>query len=184
MAAFREDHGQYPGGTGMNEVLLNDLAAHVAQAIDPLPAGRSRKQQMQEELLAHLLAIFDEELASHKDEETAVGQAKKRFGLPDDLCGELQAAVPLPERLVFLLCGKGKTMWRWLWAVGCVAVMVGMGFVLPAIAHLSNADHIVKSEAYPLAMCVALLVLGLTLTLSGLGAVAYTVVKALRARSC
>ena len=168
----------------MNDGLLNDLSAHVVQVIGPLPASRSRKQQMREELLAHLLALYDEEFASHRDEQAAASQAKKRFGRPDDLSSEFQAAVPLLERLVFLVLAKGNTMWRWLRIVGCVAILVGLGFVFPAIAHLSNADHIARSEVYPLRMTVALLVLGLVLTLSGLGGIAYSAVQVFRARSC
>jgi hypothetical protein len=168
----------------MNEAILNDLTTHVLQALGPLPARRSRKQQMEEELLAHLFGLYDEEVASLKNEQAAASRAKKRFGRPDDLCGELQAAVPLLERLVFLVYRKGNIVWRWLWIIGCVAVLVGLGFVFPAIAQLSNRDHLMRSEAFSLGMCVALLVLGLVLALGGLGTVVYSVVRAFRARSC
>jgi hypothetical protein len=169
----------------MNEAILNDLTTHVLQAIGPLPASRFRKQQMQEELLAHLLALYDEELASLQEEQAAASRAKQRFGRANDLCSELQAAVPMLERLVFLVYGKGNLMWRWIWIIGCVAVLVGLGFVLPGIAYLRNGEpnvHLSPSQAFWLH--VSLPVLGLVLTLSGLGAIAYSVVRALRARSC
>jgi hypothetical protein len=168
----------------MNEAILNSLAGHILQALGPLPASRSHKQQMQQELLAHLLALYEEELAVVKDEQAAVRRAKQRFGRAEELGAELQTALPMLERLIFLLYRKGQIMWRWIWIVGCVAIMVGLGFVLPAIAQLRNADHIARSEAYPFAMCLALLGLGLVLSLGGVGTVAYSVVRAFRARSC
>jgi len=87
----------------MNDAILNDLTAHVIQAIEAFPASRARRQQMQEELLAHLFGIYDEELDRLQDERAAADRAKQRFGRPDDLAGELQVAVPLLERLVFRL---------------------------------------------------------------------------------
>ena len=140
---------------------------------------------MQQELLAHLLSLYDEELAFLQDEQKAAVRAKQRFGRVDDLCNDLQAAVPLPERLVFLISRKGNLMKRWLWIIGCVAVYVGMGFILPAIqlwrsagpnAHLSVTEAFWTSFGLPL--------LGLVLTLGGLGTIAYSVVRAFRARSC
>ena len=108
----------------MNQAILDDLTAYVLQAVGPLSGSRSRKQQMQEELLAHLLSLYDEELVSLQDEQAAAVRAKQRFGRVDHLCSELQAAVPLLERLVFVVYGKGNLMKRWLWIIGCVAVYV------------------------------------------------------------
>jgi hypothetical protein len=168
----------------MNEAILKDLTSYVLRALGAVPASRSHKQQMQEELLAHLLALYEEELASVKEEGAAANRAKQRFGRAADLSGELQAAVPMFERLIFVVCGKGKIMWRWIWILGCVAVLVGLGFVFPAIAHLRNGDHITRSEVYSFEMCLALLGLGLALSLGGIGTVAYSLVRAFRARSC
>ena len=169
----------------MNDGILNDLTAHVIQTIGALPASRARRQQMQEELLAHLFGIYDEELDRLQDERAAADRAKQRFGRPDDLSGELQVAVPLLERLVFLLCGKGNLMWRWLWIVGCLALLVGLGFVLPGIAHFRNgmpAPHVGVSEAFWIYL--GLPVFGGIIALAGLGMVVYSVVRAFRTRSC
>src|SRR5579871_6465719 len=106
----------------MNNVVLNELTAHVAQAIGSLPASVGRRQKMQEELLAHLLDIFDEELERLDDERAALDHAKQRFGRPDDLRSELVTAVPSVERLILLVCGKGSAMWRWLWIVGILGM--------------------------------------------------------------
>jgi hypothetical protein len=140
---------------------------------------------MQEELLAHLLALYEEELVSVKVEQAAAHRAKERFGRADDLSSELQAAIPLLERLVFLIFRKGKLMKRWLWIIGCMAVFVGLGFILPAIqlwrsggpnAHLSHTQAFWPYLGLP--------VLGLVLCLGGLATVAYSIIRAFRARSC
>src|SRR5690348_11415200 len=118
----------------MNEAVLNSLTAHIAGTVDSLPASGARRQQMQEELLAHLLDIYDEELERLQDERAAEDRAKQRFGRADELRSELTTAVPWVERLIILMCGKGSIMRRWLMYFGGVlAVFVGMGFVLPAI---------------------------------------------------
>jgi hypothetical protein len=169
----------------MKEAILDDLTAYVLQAVGPLFGSRSRKQQMQEELLAHLLSLYDEELASLQDEQKAAVRAKQRFGRVDDLCNALQAAVPLPERLGFLISRKGILMKRWLWIIGCVAVYVGMGLILPAIQLWRSGGpngHLSVTEAFW--MYPSLPLLGLVLTLGGLGAIAYGVVRAFRARRC
>ncbi len=58
-----------------------------------------RKRRMRDELLAHLSAIYDEELARHNDPLAAVAAAGERFGSPAELTAELQATVPYLERL-------------------------------------------------------------------------------------
>jgi hypothetical protein len=169
----------------MNDDILNDLTAHVIQTIGALPASRARRRQMQEELLAHLVGIYDEEVERLQDERAVADRAKQRFGRPDDLSGELQGAVPLLERLVFLFCGKGHIMWRWLWIVGCVAILVGLSFVLPGIAHYRNGVpdlHLGVNEAFWIYFGLPLF--GGIITLAGLGMVVSSVVRAFRTRSC
>jgi hypothetical protein len=164
----------------MNQAILDDLTAYVRQAVGPLFGSRLRKRQMQEELLAHLLSLYDEELALLQDKQKAAARAKQRFGRVDDLCNDLQAAVPLVERLFFFISRKGNLMKRWLWIIGCVAVYVGVGLILPAI-QLWRSGGSLADRGF---LVLALPVLGLVLTLGGLGTIAYSVVRAFRARSC
>jgi hypothetical protein len=164
----------------MNDDVLNDLTAHVAQAVEALPASRTRRQHMQEELLAHLLDLYDEELAQIRDERAAADRAKQRFGRPDDLRSDLATAVPMVERLILLTCGKGNVMWRWLWIMGVLAVMVGMGFVLPAAAKLRNPDPIMPGDRFGVGV---LLPFGVVVTLLGLGFFGYSLLRVFRARS-
>jgi hypothetical protein len=165
----------------MNDAVLNDLTAHVAQTIGSLPASRARRQRMQEELLAHLLDIYDEELERLEDERAAADRAKQRFGRAADLRGELVSTVPRVERLILLMCGKGSTMWRWLWIVGVLGVFVGMGFVLPAVAKLRNPAPIMPYDRFGIGV---LLPFGVVVTLLGLGLFGYSLLRVFRARRC
>jgi hypothetical protein len=122
---------------------------------------------MSEELLAHLLATFDEELARRGDEREAAAAAMQRFGGPDELARELHASVPTLERLFYHLgIRKGAVMWRWLLILGVVALFVGPGFICPALAQLHEQGSMVALE-------VVLLVFGTALTLAGLVSLAY-----------
>ena len=165
----------------MNDAILNDLTAHVSRALRSLPACRSRRRQMQEELLAHLLDLYDEELERLRDERAAAERARQRFGQPDDLGSELAAAVPWPERLILLLCGKGGIMWRWLWIVGVVAVLVGLGFVFPAVAQLRRPEPLTPDDRFGIGV---LLPFGVVVTLLGVELFGYSLFRVFRARRC
>jgi hypothetical protein len=165
----------------MSEVVLNDLTAYVVQTIRFLPASRARRQQMQEELLAHILDIYDEELQRLQDEWAAADRAKQRFGKADDLRRELTTAVPWVERLILLMCGKGSIMWRWLWIVGLLAVFVGMGFVLPAVHQLRHPAPITPNDRFGISV---LFPFGIVVTLLGLVLFGYSLLRVYRARRC
>ena len=55
-------------------------------------------------------------------------------------------------------------MRRWMVPLGCVGVLVGMGFVCPAIALVRDQGSLPLVE-------IALLLLGTALTLGGLGVI-------------
>ncbi|MGO9111219.1 MAG: hypothetical protein ACLP9L_18495 [Thermoguttaceae bacterium] len=86
----------------MNDVTLTELKIVVEQAVRPVRATMARKRKMREELLAHLLAIFEEEAEKLGDEQTALEQAKQRFGDPRELTGQLQQTVPQWDRFARL----------------------------------------------------------------------------------
>jgi hypothetical protein len=165
----------------MNEIVLNDLTAHIDHAIGSLPATGARRQQMHEELLAHLLDIYDEELERLQDEQAALIQAKQRFGRLDELRSDLLTAVPIVERLLLLICGKGSIMWRWLWIVGVLGVFVGMGFVLPAVQQLRSPAPITPSDRFGISV---LFPFGIVLTVLGLVLFGYSMLRVFRARRC
>jgi ATP-dependent Clp protease ATP-binding subunit ClpC len=73
----------------------------VERAVRPVRANIARKRRMRDEMLAHLSAIYDEELAGHNDPLVAVKATAKRFGDPAELTAELQATVPRRESWEF-----------------------------------------------------------------------------------
>ena len=77
----------------MNDVTLKDLKIVVERAVRPVRATLARKRRMREELLAHLVSIFEEEAENLGDDRAALLAAKKRFGDPKELTGQLQETV-------------------------------------------------------------------------------------------
>ena len=100
----------------MNDVTLQELKRVVEQAVRPVRATMARKRRMREELLAHLMAIFEEEAERLGDEQAALEQAKQRFGDPRELTGQLQQAVPRWDRCRSILenmgCQPGESAWH------------------------------------------------------------------------
>jgi ATP-dependent Clp protease ATP-binding subunit ClpC len=75
----------------------------VERAVRPVRASVGRKRKMREELLAHLTAIYDEELERLKNPAAAADEAAKRFGEPLELAHEIELALPLHERLNYFV---------------------------------------------------------------------------------
>lgn len=80
----------------MNDVTLQELKIVVERAVRPVRATVARKRKMREELLAHLVSIFEEE-ARHGDEQAAVERARERFGDVRELSGQIQGTIPRRE---------------------------------------------------------------------------------------
>jgi hypothetical protein len=71
----------------------------IERTVRPLHAGTQRKLKIREELLAHLEAIYEQELTRTQNPDAAFTEAATRFGNPTDLTRELQSTVPAHERL-------------------------------------------------------------------------------------
>jgi hypothetical protein len=69
----------------MNETSLKELKIVVERAVRPVRATTKRKRKMREELLAHLVSIFQEEVDSLGDEQVALQRVRERFGDPEEL---------------------------------------------------------------------------------------------------
>ena len=92
---------------------MNELMIHVERAVRPIQARERRKLAMRRELLAHLTFIYEEEMARHPDDEpAALRAALERFGEPAELRRELQASVPLWERVLFF-GPRVERHWQW-----------------------------------------------------------------------
>lgn len=100
----------------MNDATLNELKIVVERAVRPIRATMTRKRRVREELLAHLVSVFDEEARRVGDEQTALDQAKRRFGDPRELTGQLQQAVPCWDRCWSVLecmgCQPSESAWH------------------------------------------------------------------------
>jgi hypothetical protein len=77
----------------MNDSTLTQLKIIVERAVRPVQASAARKRKMREELLAHVVGVFEEE-AKLGDERAALERTALRFGNPAEVTVHLQASVP------------------------------------------------------------------------------------------
>jgi ATP-dependent Clp protease ATP-binding subunit ClpC len=100
----------------MNDAILTELKVVVEQVVRPIRAPIARKRRMREELLTHLLAIFQEEDRHGDDEQAALERAMRRFGDPGQLTGQLQQAVTRWDRYRSVLeqmgCQPNESAWH------------------------------------------------------------------------
>ena len=82
----------------MNEPTLTQRKIIVERAVRPVRASTARKRKMREELLAHVVGVFEEE-ARLGDEQAALARTQERFGQAAELTGQLQASVPRADRI-------------------------------------------------------------------------------------
>jgi hypothetical protein len=87
----------------MTEQSETQLRIIVERAVRLVLGSAARKNRMREELLAHLTAIAEDELASHGDELRAVQRASERLGSPALLTRDLQNSLPLGEKWTALV---------------------------------------------------------------------------------
>jgi hypothetical protein len=78
----------------MNESTLTQMMIVVERAVRPVWASSARKRKMREELLAHVVGVFEEESAKLGDERAAVERTALRFGNPAEVMSQLQETVP------------------------------------------------------------------------------------------
>jgi cation transporter-like permease len=78
---------------------MNEFMVLVERAVRPVQAGPTKKLRMREELLAHLMAIHEEELARLGEDSAARTEAIRRFGDSAALTVELQQSVKWSDRI-------------------------------------------------------------------------------------
>jgi hypothetical protein len=78
---------------------MNEFMVLVERAVRPVQAGPKKLTRMREELLAHLVSIYEEECARLGDESAARAEAIRRFGDPVALTAELQQSVTWNDRI-------------------------------------------------------------------------------------
>src|SRR5262249_27248302 len=97
VAAIRQRPRGHHRSTRMHEASLTRLKIIVERAGRPVRASTRRQRAMREELLAHLLGVFEEESARLGDDRAALERTALRFGDPTEVMGELQATVPFGD---------------------------------------------------------------------------------------
>jgi hypothetical protein len=121
----------------MSESTLSAFESYLEQTLASLPIRAGRRREIRDELLAHLLNVYEDELARHGDERKASAETLRRFGAADFLSTELESSIPVWERgLTWILGQKEKIMWRLFLVLGILSVLVGLGFVMPAVQEI------------------------------------------------
>lgn len=81
----------------MKKSTLTHLKIMVERVVRPVPASMARKRRVREELLDHVTAVFEEEMARLGDEQAALERTAQRFGNPDELTGQLLKSIPAKD---------------------------------------------------------------------------------------
>jgi hypothetical protein len=149
-----------------------NLRKDVERVVRPIRASTWRKNQMREELLAHLEGLLAEEKARRGDDVDAVRRARARFGEPGQLTTELQATVPRWERWAFvpvpgLQRGRrrpGETLGayqrRWIVRMTCLVLVWG-GFAVGCALVGPRRIELTGFFLVQVLVCTLLLGLGL-----------------------
>jgi hypothetical protein len=149
----------------MNDSTLTELKIVVERAVRPVRATFNRKRRMREELLAHLVATFEEEAGKLGDEQAALRQVKQRFGDPNELTSELQQAVPRWNRWRSLLehmgCQPGESAWDLAAKHFMVALVIYSTALLLWLVAMWRLGHLPDVGPDVLHFVVTAVVLGL-----------------------
>ncbi len=128
----------------MNNASLDPAIAQrfklaVERAVRPLAATFERKRALREELLAHLMSVYDEEFQRSSTSEAASDRALARFGDPHALTADLQTSVPSWNRMLSRvqwtprpedLKPWGLLRWIVLFTFAFNALMISLSYLL------------------------------------------------------
>lgn len=135
--------------------MIPSLMIHVEKAVRPIRAEESVKCRMREDLYAHLVQIYEDELHRQGDESQAVASACRRLGEPAQLTRELSGALTRAERFQGFISGRirrrrHEPLWRHAFRM---AVQMVVWFVLlsattiPVVTFLAG---FVRESPHPL----------------------------------
>ena len=141
----------------MNESTLTRLKIIVERVVRPVRASTARKGKMREELLAHVVGVFEEE-AKLGNERAAVERTALRFGNSTEVTRQLQESVPARDAVRRYWEGRpGEPAWRTAirlaWVSGTFALVVAV-FVLAPTTVGSVGGW--SREALILSLCAVL----------------------------
>ncbi len=161
----------------MNDLTLKELKTVVERAVRPVRATIARKRKIREELLAHLVSIFEEEMQRAGDEHAALDRAKQRFGNVRELSEQIQGAVPrrewfscFTERILLFRDGESALAHAVRIAVAMFLWFAATLVLLPPVLLLRGRQHeIVRLELALVAAGIAFAGLFFIMTLLGHG---------------
>jgi hypothetical protein len=90
----------------MNESTLTELKIIVERVVRPVRASIGRKRKMREELLAHVVGVFEDETARLGGDRAALERTALRFGIPAEVTSQLQESVPAGDRIARFWGGR------------------------------------------------------------------------------
>jgi hypothetical protein len=106
----------------VNESTMTGLKIIVERAVRPVRVSNSHMRKFREELLAHVVGVFEEERARVDDDQTALERTALRFGNPAEVSSELQQSVPAGDSIVRIWEGQPGEATLWvLLRLACVA---------------------------------------------------------------
>lgn len=88
--------------TSMSELPQTSLKVIVERAVRPVAATLPHKKRMREELLAHVVEVFEQERDRLGDEAAALAATEQRFGDPSEVASQLESTVPAYDRPLYL----------------------------------------------------------------------------------
>jgi len=141
-------------------MIQESLRTHIESVVRPISANFARKDQMREELLAGLTDLYEAEIAEGCGTEEALRRALDGFGDPDEIRREMQATVPLRERVLYcgLSCPKWVAGGGWLRRLGRAV----------AKAHLRGPGESIVCHALRLTAGVGIFLLACLVPLLGI----------------
>jgi hypothetical protein len=87
----------------MSDAAYAELRKLVERIVQPVRVNLSRKSDMQQELLAHVLAVFEDERVRLGDEQSALQRTVLGFGNPAELSDELRKSITAVGHIGWLL---------------------------------------------------------------------------------
>jgi hypothetical protein len=97
----------------LNQSTMTGLKIIVERAVRPVRVSNTHRRKFREELLAHVVGVFEEERARLDSDQSALEQTALRFGNPAEVTSQLQESVPAGDRIVQIWDGQPgeATLW-------------------------------------------------------------------------
>jgi hypothetical protein len=113
----------------VNDITLNQLKVIVERSMRTVRVSADLGWRMRQELLAHVVAVFEEEAAQGGDDNLALDRTVQRLGNPAELAEQLQDSAPKSDRWVrffeYVFAGVGVSRLRLVVHYALFGVLLG-----------------------------------------------------------